>query len=186
MLFCVIQNNNRRDRYFLLLVESQLELSYYLISDSRYFFLLVNYNWNSDWNQNLTGSVLLPSPCQLQLEPRLELESTRECPSSISLLNHSWNSDEHGGIYLPSPCQLQLEPRLELESNRKCPSSISLSTTIGNSDEHESIYLPSPCQLQLELESNREYPSSISLLNHSWNPDWNQNLLESVLLPSPC
>ena len=58
---------------------------------------------------------------------------------------------------LPSSCQLQVQSR---------------------------FYLPSPCQSEVQssyyLAPDSRYFLSMSLLNHSWNSDQNQNLLENL------
>ena len=136
----------------------------------------------SDTRQQMLPFLLL---VESQLELRLELESTFHL-----LVNYNCNLDTS----FPSPCQSQLKLRLELESTREYLTSISLlnhSQNLGsifhvlvnhswNLDLHGSILLPSPCQLQLQssyyLISDSRYFLSFFLLNHSWNPDQNQNL----------
>ena len=88
----LVDNKCNLDSIFHVLVESQLQSSYYLISGSRCTTLfLVNHSWNSDVHE----SIYLPYPCRQEVQSRFYLPSScqSEVQSRFYLPCTCWNSD---------------------------------------------------------------------------------------------
>ena len=98
----------------------------------------MNVRYNLDWTSDAQESILLPSPWwiivgteieqdECDVQSRLELESTREYPTSLMYLSTTIRTEIE-----QDECEVQ--SRLELESTREYPTSFSLMNHSWNWD----------------------------------------------------